>query len=506
MSNLYEKLTAYSESDAYGFHMPGHKRNGRLQKKLGQNLPFSIDITEITDFDDLHHAKGILLEGETLAASLYGSEETHFLVNGSTVGILSAILGSTKKGDKVLVARNCHKSVYHALELNELSPIYVYPQYETDGGLGGEISPKDVECALENHPDLQAVILVSPTYDGIVSDLASIARLVHARKIPLIIDEAHGAHFGFHPYFPKRALDQGADVVINSLHKTLPSLTQTALIHMKGPYADKKRIRKYLHMLQSSSPSYVLMASMDACVRFLINEGEKVFSEYADLLKNTREALEKLKHLRLIEAEHFDPSKLVISVDQADISSHELSRRLWEDYHLEMEMTAGHYVLAMTSVGDDAQGMKRLVDALFAIDDSIKSADSNETDMHAMGQNTTESERNTTGVQVTDTKIVQKNTTAQYKEKIKLLPRAESCFAPYQAVELFGTPRSWQQAVGLISLEYAYLYPPGCPLLVPGERVSQETADMLQWYQREGFEIEGLEKEGFVTVWEEVEE
>ncbi len=474
MSKLYDELIAYSQSDAYGFHMPGHKRNPELQKKLGDKLPFSYDITEITGFDDLHHPKGILLEAEQMAATLYGAEETHFLVNGSTVGILSAILGSTKKGDKILLGRNCHKSVYHALELNELSPVYLYPQYKDNGNLGGEISLEDVKKALKDHPDLGAVIIVSPTYDGVVSDVSSIAKLVHERQIPLIVDEAHGAHFGFHPYFPKRALDQGADVVINSLHKTLPSLTQTALIHVQGPYANRKQIRKYLHMLQSSSPSYVLMASMDACVRFLIEEGQEAFVEYAKLLKTTREALGQLEKLRIVETDHYDPSKLVICVDRADISSQQLSRRLWEDYHLEMEMTAGQYVLAMTSLGDDPKGMKRLVDALFAIDGGVEAA--------AESRN------------------------SSYQKKIKSLKNREVCLSPYQAGELSGISRKWQQAVGSISLEYAYLYPPGCPLLVPGERVLQETADMLQWYRREGFDIEGLEKEDFVTVWEGLEE
>lgn len=473
MSNLYEKLIAYSKSDAYGFHMPGHKRNSDLQKRLGDKLPFSYDITEITGFDDLHHPKGCLLEGEKLAAALYGAEESHFLVNGSTVGILSAILGSTKKGDKILVGRNCHKSVYHALEMHELSPVYVYPKYEDDGRLGGEILPEDVAAALNEHPDLGAAILVSPTYEGVVSDISSIAGILHERQIPLIVDEAHGAHFGFHPYFPERALKQGADVVINSLHKTLPSLTQTALIHIQGPYVNKKGIRKYLHMLQSSSPSYVLMASIDACVSFLAEEGEEVFGEYASLLKNTRDALGGLEKLRLLEGTCFDPSKLVISVDRADISSHELTRRLWEDYHLEMEMTAGKYVLAMTAVGDTHEGMKRLVDALFAIDQSLEFS----------GQDRGSSRLG----------------------KMGLSSRTEICLRPCEASEFSGTSRNWQQAVGCISQEYAYLYPPGCPLLVPGERVSQETVDMLQWYKREGFDIEGLEQEGFVTVLEDIE-
>ena len=258
MQILLEKLTAYGASDHYGFHMPGHKRQLDLMEGIS---PYQIDITEIDGFDDLHHAEGILKEAQEQAAKVYHAEETHFLVNGSTAGILSAILGSTRRGDQILVARNCHKSVYHAIEMQELKPVYLYPGFDPEAQLNTEISAEDVRAALERHPGVRAVVIVSPTYDGIVSDVESIAEAVHVHDIPLIVDEAHGAHFGFHPYFPENANQKGADLVIHSLHKTLPALTQTALLHMNGERADRRRVRKYLHMLQTSSPSYVLMAS-----------------------------------------------------------------------------------------------------------------------------------------------------------------------------------------------------------------------------------------------------
>lgn len=462
--------------------MPGHKRNKEIAQRTGVDLPYEIDITEITGFDDLHHADGIIKEAEEEAARLYHSEETHFLVNGSTVGILSAILGVTRRGDTILVARNCHKSVYHAIEMNGLHPVYLYPGYESREQMNTEVSVEDVKAALEADQKIRAVVLVSPTYDGVVSDIETIAAAVHAKGIPLIIDEAHGAHFGFHSYFPENAVKSGADLVINSLHKTLPSLTQTAIIHINGEIVDREKVRRYLHMLQSSSPSYVLMASIDACIQLLKHDGEELFDQYVTWLSEARAELKNLRQLRLIETEHYDRSKILISVADAELTSHELSRRLREDYHLEMEMTAGKYVLAMTSVGDTREGFERLVNALLAIDGDLSSSVSR-SDLRRE--------------QLVNVAVQRQNFTIQTNP----LPHAQIIYNSETARELPGTFLSWQQAVGHIALEYAYLYPPGCPLTVPGERVSQEVADMLQWYYEQGFDIEGLKKKHEIEVW-----
>ena len=462
--------------------MPGHKRNKEIAQRTGVDLPYEIDITEITGFDDLHHADGIIKEAEEEAARLYHSEETHFLVNGSTVGILSAILGVTRRGDTILVARNCHKSVYHAIEMNGLHPVYLYPGYESREQMNTEVSVEDVKAALEADQKIRAVVLVSPTYDGVVSDIETIAAAVHAKGIPLIIDEAHGAHFGFHSYFPENAVKSGADLVINSLHKTLPSLTQTAIIHINGEIVDREKVRRYLHMLQSSSPSYVLMASIDACIQLLKHDGEELFDQYVTWLSEARAELKNLRQLRLIETEHYDRSKILISVADAELTSHELSRRLREDYHLEMEMTAGKYVLAMTSVGDTREGFERLVNALLAIDEDL-SRDVSRSDLRRE--------------QLVNVAVQRQNFTIQTNP----LPHAQIIYNSETARELPGTFLSWQQAVGHIALEYAYLYPPGCPLTVPGERVSQEVADMLQWYYEQGFDIEGLKKKHEIEVW-----
>lgn len=206
MEYLYEKLTAYGNSDYYAFHMPGHKRNMELMRA---RLPYNIDITEIDGFDDLHHAEELLKELQENAAVVFQAEETHYLVNGSTVGLLSAVMGCTERGGRILMARNCHKSVYNAVYINELRPVYIYPEFSEETDLNGEIHVDQIKKLLEEYEDIQAVVIVSPTYEGVVSDIEAIAEIVHEYKIPLIVDEAHGAHFGFHSYFPQNANTRG---------------------------------------------------------------------------------------------------------------------------------------------------------------------------------------------------------------------------------------------------------------------------------------------------------
>lgn len=473
MDGLYDRLTEYSASDYYGFHMPGHKR----QALSGIKLPYEIDITEIEGFDDLHHAGGILKEAQGLAAKVYGADESRYLVNGSTAGILSAILGCTSRGDRILVARHCHKSVYHAIYLNELKPVYLYPNFEAGLHMNMDISVSAVRTALMACSDIKAVVIVSPTFEGVISDIRGIAGVVHEYGIPLIVDEAHGAHLGFHPYFGAGALAGGADVVIHSVHKTLPSLTQTALLHVQGKIADRRRIFRYLDMLQSSSPSYILMASIDSCVRMLDEQAEEVFETYVKRLEKLRDSLRGLKCLHLAETENYDRSKVVISVNGLGMTGKELYRALLERYHLQVEMAAGAYVVAMTSVSDSREGLERLQRALFEIDAELEEGKTDETCKA----------KQDSGIGAAG------------------LPVNEQVMTCARALEISdgesGTEGvSWQKAEGRISVEYAYLYPPGSPLIVPGERISSEAVSLLAEYEAAGFSIEGITEAGQIRV------
>lgn len=481
MGILYNELENYSKSDYYGFHMPGHKRNKNMLKI---NLPYEIDITEIEGFDDLHHAAGVLKRAQERASKVYGSEETHFLINGSTVGMLSAILGTTEKGDCILVARNCHKSVYHAIYMNELTPVYLYPDYNEKYQLNTEISVSAVRTALKAHSKICAIVIVSPTYDGVISDVEGIAKLAHQKGIPLIVDEAHGAHLGFHPYFSENSNKKGADIVIHSLHKTLPALTQTAVMHINGTWVNRKKIRTYLHMLQSSSPSYILMASIDACIGFLEHPKEEFFTPYVERLQWTREQLQSLKRLMLVETSRFDKSKIVISVKKADITSKQLYRMLLEEHHLQMEMAAGTYVLAMTSVGDTQEGFERLVAALHEIDDKI----------HKKMRRTRREDKVSLPVNIRLPRTETVYTSAEVSVMIDA-----ALISEIKDIHVKRLP--WKESVGYISTEYAYLYPPGSPILVPGERIKQEAVEALMSYDALKFSIEGLEKDGYIEVW-----
>lgn len=479
MKSLYEKLINYGKSDFYGFHMPGHKRNGEIMEN---GLPYQIDITEIEGFDDLHHARELLKEAQERAARVYHAEETCYLINGSTSGILSGLLGCTHKGGRILAARNCHKSVYAAIYMHELDVEYIYPEYDEKTGLNGAIDADAVRrILLEDRTEhcgkttISAIVITSPTYDGVVSDIRRIADTVHEFGIPLIVDEAHGAHFGFHPYFPENANQQGADVVIHSLHKTLPSLTQTALIHLNGNLINRERVRKYVHMLQTSSPSYVLMASMDECIRFLERE-QDAFVLYQERLKKLRRELKKLKKLQLVETNAYDCSKIVISTKntvkgQEVYTGKILYEELLTSYHLQMEMASREYVLAMTSVCDTEEGFRRLKEALFQIDESLERKEIDNTSMEL-----------------------------PRLQRVYTSAEAENLSEEKSNVEIL-LPKECQER---ISLEYAYVYPPGIPLIVPGERISKKAVELLQLYEKSGFDIEGLKQSGRIRVLKEI--
>lgn len=479
MKSLYEKLINYGTSDFYGFHMPGHKRNGEIMEN---GLPYQIDITEIEGFDDLHHARELLKEAQDRAARVYHAEETCYLINGSTSGILSGLLGCTHKGGRILAARNCHKSVYAAIYMHELDVEYIYPEYDEKTGLNGAIDADAVRrILLEDRTEhcgkttISAIVITSPTYDGVVSDIRRIADTVHEFGIPLIVDEAHGAHFGFHPYFPENANQQGADVVIHSLHKTLPSLTQTALIHLNGNLINRERVRKYVHMLQTSSPSYVLMASMDECIRFLERE-QDAFVLYQERLKKLRRELKKLKKLQLVETNAYDCSKIVISTKntvkgQEVYTGKILYEELLTSYHLQMEMASREYVLAMTSVCDTEEGFRRLKEALFQIDESLERKEIDNTSMEL-----------------------------PRLQRVYTSAEAENLSEEKSNVEIL-LPKECQER---ISLEYAYVYPPGIPLIVPGERISKKAVELLQLYEKSGFDIEGLKQSGRIRILKEI--
>ena len=373
---LLNKLKEYVAGNVYPMHMPGHKRN----KEHGHgSLPFDFDITEINGFDDMHNPLGILLEIQKLASKLYESKNAFTLVNGSTVGILAAIGAHTKRKDKILIGKNHHWSVDNAVSLFDLNPIYITPGEDEETGLPLSIPPEMVEEALAHDPDIALIVITSPSYEGVVSDVASIAEIAHSKDIPLFVDSAHGAHLGFSKMFPKSAIQAGADIVVMSLHKTLPAMTQCSLLHICTDRANNHATGRMLSMLQTSSPSYVLMASIDGCLHLLENDHVQLFSDYERKLERFGDEIKHLKHLQIPchqknISNHFfdfDPGKLVVITKNTKLTGELLLSIMRNEYSIELEKAFPDYALAMTSISDSAEGFDRFAEALLDVDHKL---------------------------------------------------------------------------------------------------------------------------------------
>lgn len=472
-ADLYDRLCEYSASEAYPFHMPGHKR--RLG---GMCDPFEIDITEIEGFDDLHHAQGILREAQERASALYGSGESYFLINGSTAGVLAAICAAAAADPgkrKLLMARGSHKSAYHAVYLSGLEPVWLYARENGERcGINGRIDPRQVERRLEENPDICAVFLTSPTYDGMVSQVRQIAEIAHAQGALLIVDEAHGAHFGLHPDLPENSVQCGADLVIHSLHKTLPSLTQTGLLHVSGDLADRDLIRRFLDMFQTSSPSYVLMAGIDRCVGWMAREGRVRYDRLLEQIKGFRAHVKVLKRVRLVGTD--DPTRILICA--AGLSGKQICAILRQEFMLEPEMEAPAYVLCLLGAGDTREGLDRLEKALERVD---QLAEAGSAGMDAAADANM-------GVKMKAEKISPGRTCAfafPGGSPEMVIPLAKAWDLPFALCPL-------RQSTGKISAEFVYLYPPGIPLLAPGERITPEILGYLTECKAAGFTLHGM--------------
>lgn len=431
---IYDALIEYSKGDVYPFHMPGHKRN--LMNGLGS--VYRMDITEITGFDDLHMPEGIIRESMNMVKEFYGTRESYYLVNGSTCGLLTAISASCQSGDQIIIARNCHKSVHNAIALLGLDPVYW-----------------EKGTRLPMNDKVKAVVIVSPDYEGFVTNVASIAAQMQDRDAILIVDEAHGAHFPFHDAFPTSAIELGADMVIQSLHKTLPALTQTGLLHVCSPRVDLSKVQYYLSVYQSSSPSYILMASAEYAIDYAIYY-KVAWERYVTLLRQYRKKLTQLKHIRLVDfkGQGYDIGKIVLLVTNYNMTGLALAEVLRQQYKIEVEMAELDYIIIMTSIMDTQKGFERLYQALVNIDKGL--------------------------IRISD------------GPRKPHYPKTEKVMLPKEAMEKETFEINYEAADCYVSGDYLYLYPPGVPLAVPGERINSEVIQCIQQYKENGFEVRGI--------------
>lgn len=458
---MLDRLQEYSRQGVCPFHMPGHMRSKAVAPDIN---PYSIDITEIDGFDDLHHAQGCIKEASDRAAGLYGTVSTHMLVNGCTGGLLAAISACTLRGQGIIMARNCHKAVYNAVMINNLRPYYVWPSEYAGDAASQVIRPEDVEALLSEHDNIGCVVITSPTYEGYVSDVEGISRIAHRYKVPLIVDEAHGAHFLWDDMFPESAIRCGADIVIHGIHKTLPSLTQTALLHVCSDRIDEAVLGRYLSVYQSSSPSYILMGSIDNCVDYLIKYGKEDYEIYTQRLALCYDRLRELKRLNVLPyGTSRDASKIVVCTDKVTIDGRVCYNILRQKYNIQPEMASYNQVILMTSAWTSKEAYDILVEALTQIDREA--------------------------VQVNEPEAV-----------ICKYPHNNYASSINDAMEASGETIALNDSEGSISKQMIYIYPPGIPIIVPGERINRQCIDILNDYRDRGYEICGLADSDTLSV------
>ncbi|SCN23189.1 Arginine decarboxylase [Clostridium sp. N3C] len=468
MKNLpvVEGLLNYIKENNAPFSMPGHK-GGRafMNREEGtglQKIMVHGDITEVEGLDNYHDPKGIIKEGQNLLKELYGSEESYFLVNGSTSGNLVMIFSTFKEGDKILVERNCHKSIFNAIILRKLQPIYIKNLYSSIYNAPISIDMEHFLRLIEKHSDIKGIILTYPNYYGTACDLATIIEKCKEKGIKVLIDCAHGAHFGISEMLPENPMKLGAHMAVMSAHKTLPSLTQTAYLHL-GRDVDKNKVKFYLSAFSSTSPSYIFMASMDYARFYLSEYGKEEFENCISLVEKYGEKIDKLQGFSVWKEEDIhqeypkcqlkmDRSRLVIHVDEG-YSAHLILDYLREK-GLQCEMSDGYNLVLIASPFNSLEDYKRLYDALKQCP-----LDKFKVDFHM-----------------------------NWKSNLP-----EVGLLPWEALESEVEEMNLNDSVGRISAANIVPYPPGIPLIMMGEIIDKFTVNMIQYCIRNGVTILGFE-------------
>ncbi|MFZ5968649.1 MAG: aminotransferase class I/II-fold pyridoxal phosphate-dependent enzyme [Bacillota bacterium] len=450
---ILDRLLDYSSRDVVSFHVPGHK-NGRIldqynYRNFKEKLS-SIDTTEIPGTDNLHDPEEMIKEAQERAARFFGADHTYFLVNGTSCGNMAMLMTVGNPGDKIIIPRDCHKSVSYGLIMGGLIPVYVNPEIHDDYYMPMGIQSKTIEKALVEHPDAKAVLITYPNYYGICSDIVEIARIVHQYGKILLVDEAHGAHLNLSDTLPISALEAGADMVVQSIHKTLPSFTQSSMLHVKSDRIDQERLRFMLSMHQSSSPSYLLMMSLDLARAIVEQDGRHLMSQLLDHIDYFHEKAREMEGLHMFDerltgrfgVKSLDRTKLVIDMSALGISGVLLEKLLRTKHHIQVEMCSTKNVVAVASIGNTKDDFDRLLNALKEIGDG-------------KGFNR---------------RKVEIPLYSYHIPSMRITPR-EAVYSP--KIE-----RLFKESEGSICGEYVIPYPPGIPILCPGEEI---TADLIEY-------------------------
>jgi arginine/lysine/ornithine decarboxylase len=462
---ILKKMEEYMSKVYVPFHMPGHKENKRNFEELEfirENL-YKIDKTEVPGLDNLHVPEGMILKAQVLAAKAFKAEKSYFLVNGSTCGIYSMITGVTKPGDKIIVQRNCHRSIYMAAFVGQLEVSYINPEINEEFDIPAGLSLTSVIEAMEANQDAKAIVVTYPSYYGICSDLQAIISEAHKRNILVLVDEAHGAHLPFNDRLPKPSILLGGDASVVSVHKSLPALTQTSILNINKSVANSPLIDNIgfmLRLFQSTSPSYVLMASIDAARNIMERDGEKLLDELLENINEFELKIDQLKGFKLLDRKqlgknsiaNLDRTKIVIN---SKIGGVELATKLQQQFNIIVEMADIHNVVLIASVGDSKEYFDTLYQAIEKISEETNIA-------------------------------ISQPTFGKAPEYIPYCSMREAYYSEKKNIRL-------TEAFNRISAEMIVPYPPGIPLILPGEKITLEMIQYIEILKNAGIQITGME-------------
>lgn len=453
---IIDSLKKIVDDNIISFHMPGHKK-GAIYKMLGyqdilENL-YKLDTTEIPGTDNLHSPEECIKESLKRASEVFKSDKTFYLVNGSTCGIEAAIMASVNPKEKIILNRDCHQSAINSCIIGDIDPIYVNPSINKNSNTLSGVSFDDVKRVIDSNLDAKAVFLTYPTYFGDVFDLKSICSYAHEKGMTVIIDEAHGAHLGLSEKLPETALSQGADIVIQSTHKTLPSFTQSSMIHIKGNRIDINKLTNMLRITESSSPSYLLMASLDIAVDIYEKNGFDLMDKLLSNINEFKSELYKLKNIKVDESK--DYTKIFLNTKKLGITGHELENILRENYNIQVELSNYYGVLLIATIGNTKDEFLKLKDVLFEIDKIYKK------EYHL------------------------KSVSYPIKLPKKILSPREAFYMDKKNVKI-------ENSIGKISGEYIIPYPPGVSLVSPGEEITKEVIEYIIECKSKGMNVNGV--------------
>lgn len=458
---LFEALLSHNKISKSHLHIPGHRQGRSIPEglmSLGNENIFSLDLTELPGLDDLHNPSGPILQAQELAAGLYGADYSFFLVNGTSTGI-HALIMATAARKQVIIPRNAHRSVLGGLVLAGADPVYVVPELIPEFGLDCGVAPATIRAALEQNPAAAAIIAVNPNYYGVTGDLHSFVEAAHSLSIPLLVDEAHGAHLRFNPSLPEDAMACCADAAVQSTHKLGGSLTQSSVLHLKGPLIERQGVASALSLLQTTSPSYLLMVSLDLARRQLALKGKVLLEQALELSHQLRERLSGIDGVEVLSPEYLpggsrlDPTRVVISVRRLGLSGYQVQQLLAERYRVYVEMADSANVVAIVSIGALRTDCEELAGAIEDI--AVRERKTGHIPLIAPPESFT----------------------------IRMKPR-EAWFAKTLQVPV-------GEARGRISAETFAVYPPGIPAINPGEEITGDVISYLTRIRKMGLPCQG---------------